>query len=107
MIGHERQGITLTDSMYHQLLAQHDIYFVAFDNMEQIVASNYPVATLTLQCLDDLVFLVGPTHSAQIRAFLRHQRETLTFDVANLHFSMCILSDAGHALIYCLQIEAK
>ena len=39
--------------------------------------------------------------------FLRHERETLEFDVANLHFSMCKLSDTGHALIYCLQIEAK
>lgn len=46
-------------------------------------------------------------YSAQIRAFLRHERETLEFDVANLHFSMCKLSDAGHALIYFLQIEAK
>lgn len=103
----EVQRMCLTSSMYHQLLAQHDIYFVAFDAKEQIVASNYPVATLTLESLDDLVFLVGPMYSAQIRAFLRHERETLEFDVANLHFSMCKLSDAGQALIYCLQIEAK
>lgn len=65
----EVQRMSLTSSMYHQLLAQHDIYFVAFDAKEQIVASNYPVATLTLESLDDLVFLVGPMYSAQIRAF--------------------------------------
>ncbi len=103
----EKQDMGLSSSMYHQLLAQHDIYFVAFDAKEQIVASNYPVATLTLERLDDLVFLVGPNYSAQIRAFLRHEREALAFDVANLHFSMSKLRDADTGLVYCLQIEAK
>lgn len=97
----------MTSNMYQQLLALHDIYFVAFDHEEKVVASNYPVATLSLQTLDDLVFLVGPQFISQIRALLKGQTTQLNFDIANLHFSMCLLQDTNAQPLYCLQIESK
>ncbi|MBE3652152.1 helix-turn-helix transcriptional regulator [Vibrio navarrensis] len=97
----------MTSNMYQQLLALHDIYFVAFDREEKVVASNYPVATLSLQTLDDLVFLVGPLFISQIRAMVRGEVNQLSFDIANLHFSICLLHDADYQPLYCLQIESK
>ncbi len=98
----------MTSNMYQQLLALHDIYFVAFDHEEKVVASNYPVATFSLQTLDDLVFLVGPQFIGQIRALLKGQTTQLSFDIANLHFSMCQLQDTNKSQpLYCLQIESK
>ena len=60
----------------HQLLARNDIYFISFDEQEQVVASSYPVDTLTLNRLDDLVFLVGPDYLKAIRQRIRRNLPT-------------------------------
>ncbi|UIP28831.1 MULTISPECIES: response regulator transcription factor [Photobacterium] len=97
----------VTAGIYQQILAHHDIYFIAFDRNEQVIASNYPVATLTLKQLDDLVFLVGPANLAQIRAVLQQQTDQCRFSVANLTFETLCLQEGNAPAVYCLHIKAK
>lgn len=97
----------VTANLYQQILTHHDIYFIAFDQHEQVIASNYPVATLTLKQLDDLVFLVGPTNIARIRLVLLQQTRQYHFSVANLTFEMLCLQEDNAPAVYCLYIKAR
>ena len=76
------------NKLYHTLLAQRDIFFIAFDSEEQVLDSNYPVSSLTLATLDDLIFLVGPEKVSQIRAFFQAPDAPLQFTIANLDFEL-------------------
>lgn len=101
------QKMTLGTDVYHQLLAQHDIYFIAFDELGSVIASNYPVANLSLQSVDDLVFLVGPENIAHIRRYLDNADTIVSFSVANLKFTMSSITPAQGSAVYCLNIQAS
>ncbi|MFM4705280.1 helix-turn-helix transcriptional regulator [Aeromonas crassostreae] len=89
----------------HRLLARNDIYFISFDEQERVVASSYPVDTLTLCRLDDLVFLVGPDHLRAIRQRIRANLPPLRFEILNLAFELFPHDDVDGARIWCLQIK--
>ena len=89
----------------HQLLARNDIYFTSFDEQEQVVASSYPVDTLTLNRLDDLVFLVGPDYLKAIRQRIRGNLPTLHFEILNLAFELFAHDGPDGTRIWCLQIK--
>ncbi|MDO6526661.1 helix-turn-helix transcriptional regulator [Motilimonas sp. 1_MG-2023] len=97
----------VTAQMYQQLLANNDIYFVAFDQAEQILASNYPVSSLQLNCLDDLVFLIGHTNIEGLRAYILNPTSALSFTVANLVFEVIRLSDPQEPAVFALQIQSR
>ncbi|EOD54818.1 helix-turn-helix transcriptional regulator [Aeromonas molluscorum] len=89
----------------HQLLARNDIYFISFDEQEQVVASSYPVDTLTLNRLDDLVFLVGPDYLKAIRQRIRGNLPALHFEILNLAFELFAHDGASGSRSWCLQIK--
>lgn len=89
----------------HRLLARNDLYFIAFDEQEQVVASSYPVDTLVLNRLDDLVFLVGPDYLKAIRQRIRGHLPPLHFEILNLAFELFAHEEPAQPLIWCLQIR--
>ncbi|WP_047047333.1 helix-turn-helix domain-containing protein [Vibrio mexicanus] len=101
------QKMTLGTDVYHQLLAQHDIYFIAFDKQGAVIASNYPVANLSLQSIDDLVFLAGPENIAHIKHYLDNTDTAVNFSVANLKFTMSTIPSSDGSIVYCLNIQAS
>nr|WP_241796561.1 helix-turn-helix transcriptional regulator [Vibrio rumoiensis] len=96
----------LSSATYRQLLSHHAIYFIAFDQSESVIDSNYPVANLSLNKLDDLIFLIGQHNLELVRGFILHPSTATHFSVANLRFEMISLpSDAGQTT-YCLAIQS-
>ncbi|WP_070964064.1 response regulator transcription factor [Vibrio sonorensis] len=88
-------------NIYQQLLTQNDIYFVAFERDGQIIATNYPVQTLQLRELDDLVFLLGPTFLKQIKDAVVSNAFLPPFSITHLNFA---LNQLGNDPVWCLQI---
>lgn len=91
------------------LLARNDIYYIAFNKLGVIVSSNYPVETLTLNHIDDLVFLVGPANVETIKSALVEDTpsNTIAFTIANLTFELVPIGLSNGELLWCLQIQAK
>jgi DNA-binding CsgD family transcriptional regulator len=92
---------------YHQLLAHHDIYFIAFNNHGEVIDSNYPAANLNLETVNDLVFLIGPQNIAVILEYISTPQPDTRFNVANLKFELSTLSTKQGEKYYCLNIEAS
>ncbi|RXJ70624.1 helix-turn-helix transcriptional regulator [Veronia nyctiphanis] len=93
--------------MYHALLTHRDIYFVAFDDLGNVIDTNYPVVSLNLSNLNDLIFLVGADNLSAIRDYISESGSMLQFSVANLHFEMARFQSSEDDIVFCLQIEAK
>ncbi|MFD2178018.1 helix-turn-helix transcriptional regulator [Veronia pacifica] len=93
--------------MYHALLSDRDVYFIAFDSNEVVIDTNYPVVSLNLNHLDDLIFLVGAEQLSAIRQHMTQQPLNFTFNVANLSFAMSRFDIDNSDTVFCLQVEAK
>lgn len=107
MSKHSAKKVALGADEYHQLLAQHDIYFIAFNHKSEVVASNYPAANLNLETVNDLVFLIGPQNIAVIQDYISTPHSQTRFNVANLKFELSTLNTHSNQTYYCLNIEAS
>lgn len=102
-----KEGILsqLSSETYRKLLSHHAIYFIAFDQSESVIDSNYPVTNLTLNKLDDLIFLIGQHNLERVRSFMLQPSTDTHFSVANLKFEMIYLQNDTEQATYCLAIQ--